>query len=124
MIAESKLVANMDNYMRYRFIAEALNTASEINRKLQQQRHFEARKKGLLQTIENSQMLQFYDKSLITRFVSDWQQLAEQLKRPECERIQIKFKSIEIPDDIVKPIFRIYVLVVSFICLCFDNVLR
>lgn len=97
--------------MRHLLISTALEKAKKVYEKTQHDNAIQKRKRELVQALENSSILFFYDKSLVNRLLSDWQNLSEKLKRPDSQRIQIIFKSIEIPYTIIKPTFKIVVLV-------------
>ena len=97
--------------MAYNLILEAVKKARKLNEEFQYETEANMLKKSRLQLLQNSKLLRFYDKSLANRFLSDWHRLSEKLKRPDSQRIQILFKSIELPAQIVKPTFKIFVMV-------------
>lgn len=106
------MMKNMDLYYRTSLLKEMLEVAERINRKRISDEQNKEKIRSLIKTLNQSSILHFYDRGLINRLLTSWQKVAEQRVQPDCENVAIVFKSIEIPADIVKPIFKVTVLVI------------
>lgn len=66
---------------------------------------------GLLDSIK---FIKNYDKICVNLLMKTWAELAEMRGLPDRETIRITFGGIEIPNTVIKPIFRVFVLVRIF----------